>query len=183
MTNVKKILKMIRPGQLIHTKYYITFDKLSAPVGKYPHDGIISEVGDNIDSIKVIHFTNKDPECTEDDGANNKDGLYVRRTSLRYFLKNSSVKDTEIEAKQSVFLPETVVNRAESLLGTSDYDLKKRNCQSFASHCYFGKADSPAVRCVARWIASSILLGACIVAFSILGASELYSRTPFETMS
>ena len=180
MSSLKKLIKMIRVGQLMRTKYRICINKDTSYVGKYPHEGIISFVPsmkskDLLDTIKVIHFTNKDYEAPFDDGAGNQEGLYVRETTLRKFLLGSIVEDTEIESKLSRFSPEIVVDVAKKLLGQSDYCLRSRNCQSFATHCYFGKADSSVVRSAGRLIAFSIFS----LAVTILGISEFSSRTPF----
>ena len=43
------------------------------------------------------------------------------------------------------FLPERTVRRAESRLGTGDYDLVGRNCEHFASWCVTGEATSEQV--------------------------------------
>jgi hypothetical protein len=43
------------------------------------------------------------------------------------------------------FLPERTVSRAESKLGTGDYDLFGRNCEHFASWCVTGEATSDQV--------------------------------------
>ena len=128
---------------------------------KYPHEGIISYVPsikskDLLNTIKVIHLTNKDYDTPFNDGAGNQEGFYVRETTLRKFLLGSIIEDTEIENKFSTFSPENVIETAKKLLGQSDGYLRSLNCQSFATHCYFGKAYSSAVRSASRLIAFSI---------------------------
>lgn len=172
---------MLQPGQLLRTKYLLKDNKGGTVLGKYPHEAIVSYVpvkssrSDQsiLDNIKVIHFT------TANLDENEADEKEVMETSLRHFLEDSTPDDTEVESELSPFPADEIVRAALGLIGANGYILRKRNCQSFARHCYFGRADSPGVRVASRLIAGSVVAAALIIGGAILWVGETASRTPF----
>lgn len=179
MVSIKKLVKMIQPGQLLRTKYFLKDNKGDTVFGKYPHEAIVSYVPTKasrnehtsiLDAIKVIHFTSS----TDFD-----EKIVVKETSLRRFLVDSIPNDTEIESEPSPFPAHEIVQTAFDLIGADGYILRKRNCQSFARHCYFGRANSPGVRVASRLIAGSVVAAALIIGSAILWVGETSSRTPF----
>jgi hypothetical protein len=72
------------------------------------------------------------------------DELIVRETSLAWFVKQGSNPEIVV-GPASPFEPHEIVQRARDQLGAAKYKLQKRNCQSFATHCYYGVAKSEAV--------------------------------------
>jgi hypothetical protein len=103
--------------------------------GLYTHDGIVSEV--NAGDMKIIHFSMPLPGGRE---------RVVRETDLPGFLGGCSENRLKVRMKRTHIPPEEVVLRARQHLGAADYDVFNRNCQSFASWCYTGKAISREVQ-------------------------------------
>jgi len=175
-----KRVEMLQPGQLLRTKYLLKDNKSGTVFGKYPHEAIVSYVpatttlssgsaGSILDDIKVIHFTTAGLEGKK------VDEKVVMETSLRHFLVDSISDDTEVESKGSPYPAHEIIHTAVSLVGENGYILRKRNCQSFARHCYFGQADSPDV----RLIAGSVVAAGLLIGGAILWVGETSSRTPF----
>lgn len=88
--------------------------------GVYEHHGI--DCGDNT----VIHYY-KEGTAT------------VSRTPLKTFARGGRVF---IKYQAVSFLPQTVVQRAESRLGEQTYDLLTNNCEHFATWCKTGRQES-----------------------------------------
>jgi hypothetical protein len=134
----------------------------------YPHDGIVSvgygaayvhaDAAGVLAAVRVIHFCRGDPaQRSFPDGAGPGDPLshmLVRETSLAWFV--SQGRDACIVAgPPSQYTPEQVVQRARQLLGA--------DCQSFATHCYYGVAHSEAVRRAGMWLAGGLVVLAATV--------------------
>ncbi len=94
----------------------------------YTHHGI--DCGDGT----VIHFTGEPGK---------KSDAAVARTSMGNFALDSIVHVREYSAKDD---PDTVVGRAESELGSKEYNLVTNNCEHFATWCCTGKTASQQVR-------------------------------------
>ena len=128
----------------------------------YPHEGIVSlpygkmylpdDDTDVMRNVRVIHFCRGDPDRSFPDGTTEGDPdseLRVRETSLAWF--TSQGRDACIVAgPPSPFSPIRIVRNARELLG-------KRNCQSFANYCYYGKAVSNAV------LTGGYIIGAALI--------------------
>lgn len=87
----------------------------------YEHHGI--DCGDGT----VIHYSKAEGEPT------------IRRTTLADFSWNNSVY---LKQQPVCFVPEVVVERAESRLGEQRYDLMSNNCEHFANWCKTGRNES-----------------------------------------
>lgn len=91
------------------------------------------------------------------------DELRVRETSLAWFV--SQGKDPIIVVgPPSPFSPKQIVARARAMLGAGNYELHKRNCQSFATDCYYGVAFSEAVLRAGSTIAGGVVVAAVVLA-------------------
>lgn len=88
--------------------------------GVYEHHGI--DCGDDT----VIHYR-KQGTAT------------IARTSTDWFAQGGSIY---IKLQPTAFLPDIVVQRAESRLGEQQYDLLTNNCEHFASWCKTGHHES-----------------------------------------
>lgn len=138
-------------------------------VVNYPHEGIVSlpydktyspaDTGVVMKNVRVIHFCRGDPDRSFPDGtaAGDPDSeLRVRETSLAWFAFQG--QDARIVAGPlSPFSPDRIVRNARELLGAREYN---RNCQSFANHCYYGKA-----------VSNAILTGGYIIGAHLLAAA------------
>ncbi|HHP7231988.1 MAG TPA: lecithin retinol acyltransferase family protein [Xenococcaceae cyanobacterium] len=93
--------------------------------GVYQHHGI--DCGDGT----VIHYR--------------KPSEVVERTSLVTFSRGNSIS-VKHYTQGFCFVPEVVVNRAESRLGEAKYNLLFNNCEHFANWCKTGISDSKQVR-------------------------------------
>jgi hypothetical protein len=89
--------------------------------GLYEHHGI--DCGDGT----VIHYR--------------KPSEVVERTSLETFSRGNAVYVKEYISR-FYFIPEVVVQRAESRLGESKYNLLFNNCEHFATWCKIGFSES-----------------------------------------
>lgn len=98
-----------------------------APVG-YTHHGI--DCGDGT----VIHFTGEPGRKTD---------ASVARTTLSDFALDSIVNVREYSQQDE---PQVVIDRAESKLGSRDYNLISNNCEHFATWCCTGRTASQQVR-------------------------------------
>ncbi len=126
-------------------------------VVSFPHDGIVAkafktsyshtDTADVLATVRVVHFCRGDPsQPVGDDGAGEValDELRVRETSLAWFVRQGSDPQIVVGAP-SPFPPDKIVRRARSKLGAGGDKVHKRNCQSFATDCYYGVAKSEAV--------------------------------------
>ena len=93
--------------------------------GLYQHHGI--DCGDGT----VIHYR--------------KPSEIIERTSLETFSKGNPVYVVEYDDGFS-YIPDVVVERAESRLGEHKYNLLFNNCEHFASWCKTGISDSKQIR-------------------------------------
>ena len=93
--------------------------------GIYKHHGI--DCGDGT----VIHYR--------------KPSEIVERTSFATFSRGNPVYSLEY-SKGFCFVPEVVVERAESRLGEDKYNLLFNNCEHFATWCKTGISDSKQIR-------------------------------------
>jgi hypothetical protein len=98
-----------------------------APVG-YTHHGI--DCGDGT----VIHFTGEPGRKTD---------ASIARTTLAEFALDSIVNFREYSKQDD---PQVVIDRAESKLGSRDYNLVTNNCEHFATWCCTGRTASQQVR-------------------------------------
>lgn len=89
---------------------------------KYWHSGIISELNNATQQIKVIHFTGVD-----------KSKATIQETTLQEFKGSDAV--VEVVEDDCLFSPEEVVARARSKIGLGEYNLPSRNCEHFATWC------------------------------------------------
>ena len=152
----------------------------------YPHDGIVSmaynksyseaDAADVMMSVRVIHFCRGDPQSGFPDGTRGDplDELRVRETTLAWFVAQGRAACI-VAGPPSPFLPDRIVSKARDLLGAGEYKLAKRNCQSFASHCYYGRAVSVAVLHAGYTISASLVL----VAGAVLVAAYQFAHTPW----
>jgi Lecithin retinol acyltransferase len=85
--------------------------------GVYEHHGI--DCGDGT----VIHYSKTEPVAT------------VRRTSLAAFTMGNPVF---VKSRPTGYIPDVVVQRAESRLGEQAYNLIANNCEHFANWCKTG---------------------------------------------
>ena len=162
----------ISPGQIVRVNC------LSVASISYPHDGIVSRSGKSPADFRVIHFCRADPKQGFDDGARSaaKDELAVRETSLEWFVAMGSAPHVVANARSpSPFTPEEVVRRARAQLGAAKYRLHRRNCQSFATHCYYGEVYSEAVATAGYCIAAALLA----VAAAVVYATNRFASTPW----
>jgi hypothetical protein len=156
----------------------------------YPHDGIVSrsynkeytarDASDVLNSVHVIHFCRGDPQPLFDDGSGKAplDELRVRETSLSWFVAQG--RDPRIgSGPPSPFSPDEVVKRARACLGAADYKARKRNCQSFATHCYYGVDHSAAVVRAGYLIAGAVMVGAVVVAGAVVASVTQLASTPW----
>jgi len=93
--------------------------------GVYEHHGI--DCGDGT----VIHY--RKPSET------------IERTSWEVFKRGNPVYRKQYSHK-FCFLPDIVINRAESRLGEQKYNLLFNNCEHFANWCKTGISDSEQIR-------------------------------------
>ena len=123
---------------------------------KYTHHGI--DCGDGT----VIHFTGEPGK---------KSDAAVARTTMAEFALDSIVHLREYSEKDNA---ETVVERAESKLGSREYNLVTNNCEHFATWCCTGKTASHQVRMVSSLTSSGAAavtsLGATAGVVSAVGA-------------
>lgn len=87
----------------------------------YEHHGI--DCGDGT----VIHYSKAAGEPT------------VRRTSMAAFAQGNPVY---LKRQPVSFVPDVVLERAESRLGEQQYDLMTNNCEHFANWCKIGRNES-----------------------------------------
>ncbi len=146
-------------------------------VVNYPHEGIVSlpydktyspaDAGVVMKHVRVIHFCRGDPDRSFHDGtaAGDPDSeLRVRETSLAWFASHG--QDARIVAgPPSPFSPDRIVRNARELLGAREYNFFKRNCQSFANHCYYGKAVSNAILIAGNILGAALLVAAGTVVY------------------
>ncbi|MGK7935536.1 MAG: lecithin retinol acyltransferase family protein [Xenococcaceae cyanobacterium] len=110
---------MARGDQLYVYRELFTLD------GLYKHHGI--DCGDGT----VIHYR--------------KPSEIVERTSFATFSRGNPVYSLEY-SKGFCFVPEVVVERAESRLGEDKYNFLFNNCEHFATWCKTGISDSKQIR-------------------------------------
>lgn len=96
---------------------------------KYTHHGI--DCGDGT----VIHFTGE---------PGSKSDAMVARTPMAEFALDGIVHLREYSAQKDA--PDVVVARAESKLGSREYNLVTNNCEHFATWCCTGRTASHQVR-------------------------------------
>jgi len=89
--------------------------------GVYEHHGI--DCGDGT----VIHYSKAESEPT------------IRRTSWKDFSWGNPVS---VKPYSASFIPDVVMERAESRLGERQYNLLSNNCEHFANWCKVGKSES-----------------------------------------
>ena len=122
----------------------------------YTHHGI--DCGDDT----VIHFTGEPGK---------KSDAAVARTSMSDFALDSIVHVREYSQKDD---PLVVVSRAESKLGSREYNLVTNNCEHFATWCCTGKTASQQVRVVSSLTtsgaAAATSLGATAGVVSAVGS-------------
>ena len=94
----------------------------------YEHHGIA------VSPWQVIHY-----------GAKSGQSMTQARICLATVQEFALGRTVRVRPHPEGFLPETTVSRAESRLGTGDYDLFGRNCEHFASWCVTGEATSDQV--------------------------------------
>ena len=85
----------------------------------YEHHGI--DCGDNT----VIHYSKSDEAS-------------IARTTREQFARGSRIYT---KSQPTAFIPDVVVDRAESRLGERQYDLFFNNCEHFADWCKTGRGD------------------------------------------
>lgn len=102
-----------------------------APVA-YTHHGI--DCGDGT----VIHFTGEP-------GKNTKSDASIARSIMSEFALDSIVHMREYSQQDD---PQVVIDRAESKLGSKEYNLVTNNCEHFATWCCTGRTASEQVRIV-----------------------------------
>lgn len=98
---------------------YVMRDLVTIP-GLYEHHGI--DCGDGT----VIHYRKSDE-------------AQITRTPLSHFTRG---KPVFVKAQPTAFVPDVVVQRAESRLGERRYDLLNNNCEHFANWCKTGRHES-----------------------------------------
>ncbi len=107
--------------------------------GLYKHQGI--DCGDGT----VIHYR--------------KPSEIVERTSIATFSRGNPVYVVE-DYEEFCFVPDVVVQRAESRLGENKYNLLFNNCEHFTSWCKTGISDSHQVReflpIISHWDAAKL---------------------------
>jgi hypothetical protein len=96
--------------------------------GLYEHHGIA------VSPWQVIHY-----------GAKSGQSMTQARIRLATVEEFALGRTVRVRPHPEGFLPERTVRRAESRLGTGDYDLFGRNCEHFASWCVTGEATSDQV--------------------------------------
>jgi hypothetical protein len=128
---------------------------VTRPLG-YTHHGI--DCGDDT----VIHFTGEPGK---------KSDAAVARTSMADFALDSIVHVREYSHKDN---PLAVVSRAESKLGSTEYNLVTNNCEHFATWCCTAKTASQQVRMVSSLTtsgaAAATSLGATAGVVSAVGS-------------
>jgi hypothetical protein len=147
----------------------------------YPHDGIVSvsynkaytasDTASVLADVRVIHFCKGDPDHA---GGAPLDELRVRETSLAWFVAHGKAPCI-VGGPPSPYSPQQVVHNARSKLGAAEYKPHKRNCQSFATHCYYGVAVSEAVLRVGYTVAAALLA----LTVAVVYATEKFARTPW----
>ena len=90
--------------------------------------GVYKHYGIDCGNASVIHY--RKPSET------------IERTSLTTFARGNSVQVLRENSAQFCFLPNIVVQRAESRLGERKYNLLFNNCEHFASWCKIGISES-----------------------------------------
>lgn len=100
---------------------------VTRPLG-YTHHGI--DCGDGT----VIHFTGEPGK---------KSDASIARSMISEFALDSIVRMREYSQKDD---PQVVIGRAESKLGSKDYNLVTNNCEHFATWCCTGRTASQQVR-------------------------------------
>jgi hypothetical protein len=89
--------------------------------GVYEHHGIDCGNG------TVIHYSKAEGEPT------------IRRTSLKDFAWGNPIR---VKPYTVSYIPDVVIQRAESRLGERRYDLMTNNCEHFANWCKAGRNES-----------------------------------------
>jgi hypothetical protein len=153
----------------------------------YPHDAIVVKAYERLynqadaavvmAAVRVVHFCRGDPsQQPGDDGAGNVplDELRVRETSLAWFVQLGSNPEIVV-GPPSPFKPDEIVRRARSKLGASGYKLLRRNCQSFATDCYYGVAKSEAVMRAGYALGGGLV----VLAGAVIYAARQLAYTPF----
>jgi hypothetical protein len=100
---------------------YVMRELVGVP-GVYQHHGIA--YGDHT----IIHYSKAAEPAT------------VKRTSFDSFARGNAVYTVH---QPVCFVPEMVIERAESRLGEQKYDLFFNNCEHFANWCKTGRSESP----------------------------------------
>lgn len=108
---------------------------VTRPLG-YTHHGI--DCGDGT----VIHFTGEPGK---------KADASIARSTMAQFAQDSIVHMREYSEQDA---PLTVISRAESKLGSKDYNLLTNNCEHFATWCCTGRIASQQVRRVSSLTAT-----------------------------
>jgi hypothetical protein len=107
---------------------------------------------------EVIHFTGP-----VNDSINDTKNIQIRLTTLDLFLRGDVLE--VLRPYSSIYTPETVIERAMSFIGQSEflgksYNLVTNNCEHFANYVYFNKKDSKQVEIVTDVaLASAVVLG------------------------
>lgn len=133
---------------------------------QYPHDGIVSEVGEG-GRVRIVHFC-KPP------GGGTGTRRVICETDLAVFL-NGGERPRFVFPARRPFAAATVVARARSQIGAANYDLLGRNCQSFASWCCVGTAFSQEVH---KYGMIGAAMGAVITVLSL--ALVAAARAPWS---
>lgn len=96
----------------------------------YYHHGIFVGNGE------VIHYTSE-----KDDGINKADEVFVRKTSIEFFLKDGVGEKALYTRKEKRRLnkPEEIVRLANEFLGRGNYNIISNNCETFANDVSFKK--------------------------------------------
>eukprot|EP00048_Salpingoeca_helianthica_P017595 m.238069 g.238069 ORF g.238069 m.238069 type:complete len:206 (+) comp21555_c0_seq1:271-888(+) len=119
----------------------------------YTHHGIVSQVDEEGQPTKMIHYT-----------LDSKDAPIIAETSFRRFKSEDDALVTRVD-EQAAFPLEEIVQRARSQIGESDYDLLGHNCEHFASWCRTGQPGSAQVRNLGQSMVKVGIFGAIASAF------------------
>ena len=96
----------------------------------YYHHGIFVGNGE------VIHYT-----AEKDDGINKASEVFVKKTSIEFFLKNGVGEKALYSRKEKHRLnkPEDIIQLANKSLGRGNYNIISNNCETFANDVSFKK--------------------------------------------
>ena len=149
--------------------------------GTYWHHAIVEYIDMESDDINVIHYSNTARGFIEDNFSSPKTPAKARVVRNTYKFSKEKVYRMKHER---CFDADTVVRRAQSKVGTSNYNVFTNNCEHFAMWCKTGISSSDQVDKAGEMIVSNELKQCAPKAVQKLvergvreGANKSFTRT------